>query len=181
MFLENIKSRSFHRPRKSTDTGYRLHRVTSVDTTLWSKPPTAAAGRLHATWNSPHAVRAWMCCFCQRIITGTKYVCYSITKNEEPCNKKQFKFVFSLDNSAVNMALPAFAAERRAATHCCGAVAAGCARRRPPSIDICCPHGAQQQTRCTSLLRSNGGTDGHRDTLPLHEPFTAYCGDSVKA
>jgi len=33
----------------------------------------------------------------------------------------------------------------------------------------------------TALLRSNGGTDGHRDTLPLHEPFTAYCEDSVKA
>jgi len=43
------------------------------------------------------------------------------------------------------MALPAFAAERRAAALCCGAVAA----RRPAmplSINISCPHGAQQQT-----------------------------------
>jgi len=41
--------------------------------------------------------------------------------------------VFSLINSAINMALPAFAAERRAATPCCGVVAAG---RLPLSIDI---------------------------------------------
>jgi len=50
------------------------------------------------------------------------------------------------------MALPAFAAERRAAALCCGAVAA----RRPAlplSINISCPHGAQQQTRHTPLLR----------------------------
>jgi len=34
--------------------------------------------------------------------------------------------VLSLVNSAVNRALSAFAAERRAAAPCCGAVAAGC-------------------------------------------------------
>jgi len=43
------------------------------------------------------------------------------------------------------MALPAFAAERRAAALCCGPV--------PLSINISCPHGAQQQTRHTPLLR----------------------------
>jgi len=31
------------------------------------------------------------------------------------------------------------------------------------SIDIACPLGAQQQTRCTPLLRSNDGTDGRTD------------------
>jgi len=42
------------------------------------------------------------------------------------------------------MALPAFAAERRAAPPCCGAIAAG----RPPLwIDVSCPYGTQQQTR----------------------------------
>ena len=37
------------------------------------------------------------------------------------------------------------------------------ARRPPLSIDISCPHGAQQQTRRTLLLRSNNGTDGRTD------------------
>jgi len=56
------------------------------------------------------------------------------------------------------MALPAFAAERRAAAMCCGAIAAG--RPAPPlSIDISYPHGAQQQTRRTPLLRSNDRID----------------------
>jgi len=58
--------------------------------------------------------------------------------------------VFSLVNSAVNVTLSAFAAERRAAATCCGAVAAG---RPPLLIDISCPHSAQQQTRRTPLLR----------------------------
>jgi len=62
----------------------------------------------------------------------------------------------SLANSAVNVTLPAFAAERRAAAPCCGA------RRPPLSIDISCPHGAQQQTCRTPLLRSDG-TDGRTD------------------
>jgi len=55
-------------------------------------------------------------------------------------------------------------------TPCCGAVAAG--HRRPPlSIDISCPHGAQQQTRRTPMLMSSDGrrtdrqTDG-RSTVP---------------
>jgi len=52
--------------------------------------------------------------------------------------------VFSLVNSAINMALPAFAATP---------LLLG-ARRPPLSIDISCPHSAQQQTRRTPLLRS---------------------------
>ena len=64
--------------------------------------------------------------------------------------------VFSLVNSAVNMTLPAFAAERRAAAPGCGAAAAG---RPALSIDIFCAYSAQQQTRRTQLLRLTDGTD----------------------
>jgi len=64
--------------------------------------------------------------------------------------------VFSLVNSAVNMTLPAFAAERRAADPGCGAAAAG---RPALSIDIFCAYCAQQQTRRTLLLRLTDGTD----------------------
>jgi len=49
------------------------------------------------------------------------------------------KCVVSLVKSAVHVALPAFAAQRRAAAPCCGAVAAG---RPPLSIDVSCLHGA---------------------------------------
>jgi len=60
--------------------------------------------------------------------------------------------MFSLIYSAIDMALPAFTAERRAAEGGgCGADAAG---HLPRSIIISCPHGAQQQTRRTPLLRS---------------------------
>jgi len=59
--------------------------------------------------------------------------------------------VFSLVNSAVNMTLPAFAADLG-----CGAAAAG---RPALSIDIFCAYGAQQQTRRTPLLRLTDGTD----------------------
>jgi len=38
----------------------------------------------------------------------------------------------------------------------CGAAAAG---RPALSIDIFCAYGAQQQTRCTPLLRSTDGTE----------------------
>jgi len=38
-------------------------------------------------------------------------------------------------------------------------VTAGCARRPPLSIDICCQHGTKQQTHRTPLLWSNDGTD----------------------
>jgi len=66
------------------------------------------------------------------------------------------KFLFSLVNSVVNMALPAFAAERRAAapgTHRCLAV-----------NQYLLPRGVQQQTRRTlPLMRSNDGTDGRTD------------------
>ena len=60
-----------------------------------------------------------------------------------------------LPTSADNVTLPAFAGKRRAAAP----LLLG-ARRPPLSIDICCPHGAQQQTRRTPRLRSNNGTDG---------------------
>jgi len=66
------------------------------------------------------------------------------------------KSVFSLVYSAVNVVLPAFAAERRAAASCCGAVAAG-HRYLLPS------RGAQERTRRTPLLRSIDGTDGRTD------------------
>jgi len=56
--------------------------------------------------------------------------------------------VFSLVNSADNVTLPAFAAERRAAAP----LLIG-ARRPPLSIAIFCVYGAQQQTRRTPLLR----------------------------
>jgi len=73
------------------------------------------------------------------------------------------KFVFSLVNSAVNMALPAFAAERRAAAP----LLLG-ARRLPLSIDISFPHDAQQQTRCTPLLISDSPNifDASRPLFP---------------
>jgi len=63
-------------------------------------------------------------------------------------------------SSAVNMTLPAFAAKRRAAAP----LLLG-ARRPPLSIDISCPHGAQQQTRRTPRLMSSDGrrTDGQTD------------------
>jgi len=77
--------------------------------------------------------------------------------------------VFSLVISAVSMALPAFAAERRAAAP----LLLG-SRRPPLSIDISCPHGAQQQTRRTLVLQSNNGTYRRTDTRPLHRPRYAY-------
>jgi len=77
--------------------------------------------------------------------------------------------VFSLVNSAVNMTLPALADERRAAAP----LLLG-ARRPPLSIDISYRHGAQQQTRRTSLLRSNDGTDRRTDTRPLRRPCSTY-------
>jgi len=83
--------------------------------------------------------------------------------------KLTHKSVFSVVNSAISMALRAFAAERRAAAP----LILG-ARCLPLSIDISGPHGDQQQTRHTPLLRSNDGTDGRRDgrtdALPLVDP-----------
>jgi len=55
------------------------------------------------------------------------------------------------------VALLAFAAERRAeAPLLLGS------RRSNESIDISCPHGAQQQN-CRTLRWSNDGTDGRKD------------------
>jgi len=56
------------------------------------------------------------------------------------------------------MALPAFAAKRRATAPFAAE------RRRPPlSTDISCPPGAQQQTRRTPQRLSNDGTDRRTD------------------
>jgi len=63
--------------------------------------------------------------------------------------------VFSLVNSAVNMTLPAFAAERRAAARAAALLLPGARRCR----SIFCAYGAQQQTRRTPLLRSTDGTN----------------------
>jgi len=65
--------------------------------------------------------------------------------------------VLQLPTSAVNVTLPAFAAERRAAG--CSAAAAGRA-----ATDISCPQGAQQQTRRTLL--SIEETDSSIDPAP---------------
>ena len=78
-----------------------------------------------------------------------------------PCHKSVYKTMFSLINSAINVALPTFAAQRR----CCWASL---------SIDISGPHGAQQQTHRTPLPQSNDGTDGQTDTRPLRRPCSAY-------
>ena len=79
-------------------------------------------------------------------------VSYRISK----LNKSMFSFFIS----AVNMTLPALAAERRAAApllqrRCCP----------PLLIDTVCPHGAQQQTRRTPLLRLEDGTNRQTDTV----------------
>jgi len=49
--------------------------------------------------------------------------------------------------------------QRDTARICCRTPLLLGARRPPLSIDISCPHGAQQQTRRTPRLRSNDGTD----------------------
>ena len=59
--------------------------------------------------------------------------------------------------SALDMTLPAFTAERRRA--CSTTLAA----RPQLSIDICCPQGAQQQTRRPPLLLLIDGTDRQTD------------------
>jgi len=61
--------------------------------------------------------------------------------------------------SYVNITLPAFAAERRAAAPLLHAER----RRKQLSIDVSCRRGAEQQTRRTPLLLSNDGTDRQTD------------------
>jgi len=66
------------------------------------------------------------------------------------------------------MTLPAFAA----AAPCCTAPA------EQQSISIFCPHGAQQQTRRTSVLLSIDGTDGRtpdRFIDPVAHSVEAVC------
>ena len=48
-------------------------------------------------------------------------------------------------------------------------------RRRQPSIDISCPRRAQQQTRWTSLMPSNDGTD-RRTTTTFYDAYRIQCG-----
>ena len=84
------------------------------------------------------------------------------------------KSAFSLINSAVNITLPTFAAEHRAAAP----LLLG-AWHSPRSINISCPHGAQQQTRQTPLQWSNDGTDRHTDTRPRHKPCSTYYAGNV--
>jgi len=69
------------------------------------------------------------------------------------------------------MALPACAAERRAADPRCGAVAAG---RPALSINMSSLYGAQQQTRRMPLLRSNDGTDRRTDGQTDADIHTNY-------
>ena len=57
------------------------------------------------------------------------------------------------------------------------------ARRPQLSIDICCPQGAQQQTRRPRLLLSIDGTDKWKDrrtdARPSHRPCSSYHTGSV--
>jgi len=76
--------------------------------------------------------------------------------------------MFSLVNSAVNTTLSAFAAERRAAAPCCGAVAAGLTavdRHLFP---------ARRLAANPPLLRSNDGTDRRTDARPFHKDFAPH-------
>jgi len=68
------------------------------------------------------------------------------------------------------MPLSAFAAERRAA-----ALLLLGPRRQPLSMDICCRHGAQQQTAVRPCCgRVIGQTDRQTDAPPLHKARSAY-------
>ena len=70
------------------------------------------------------------------------------------------KSVYSLINSPVSMALPAFAAERRAAAHL---LLSAVLQRPPLSIDTSCAPSTQQQNRRTPQRLSNDGTDRQTD------------------
>jgi len=99
--------------------------------------------------------------------------------------------LFSVVNPAVNMALPAFAAECRAAAP--GSAPSLLRGHSPLWIDISCQHGTQQQTRRTPLQRSNDGTDGRTDghclsvvqtdgRSTVHKPCSAnYVGSAKNA
>jgi len=65
---------------------------------------------------------------------------------------------------AVNVKLPAFAAERRHA----------CSTAPVVSIDISYQQGAQQQTHRPLLLLSINGADRWTDTRPFHRAYSAY-------
>jgi len=77
--------------------------------------------------------------------------------------------------SAVNMTLPAIAAEHHAAARAAAPLLLG-AQHLQLSIDISCLHGTQQQTHHMLLLWSTDGTgrwmdgrtDGWMDIRPFH-------------
>jgi len=81
--------------------------------------------------------------------------------------------------SAVNVTLPAFANERRAAALLLLSASAAGTRRRQLSIDISCPRGAQQQTCRPPLLLSTDVTDRRTDARPFHRPCSACYAGSV--
>jgi len=69
--------------------------------------------------------------------------------------------------------MSAFAAECRAAAPLLRS-ALTAVRPAPDAVDLDLrPHGAQQQTRRTPLLRLNDGTEGQMDAPPLHTPYFA--------
>ena len=85
-----------------------------------------------------------------------------------PITKSIKQVCVQLPTCADNVALPAFAAARRAAA----------APAVQQSIDISYPPGLQQQT-CRTLLQRANGTDSRTDTVPFHRPCSTYCAGSA--
>ena len=78
-------------------------------------------------------------------------------------------------SSALNMTLPAFAAECGRCSRC-RPTAAG-TRRSQLSTDICCPRpcsAANQPHAAAAVDRRDRRTDGQTDTRPLHRPCSTY-------
>ena len=107
----------------------------------------------------PHRSRYMLCNLGWCNITVINTLFHVLITDNIYCSKvkQKNKSLFSLVNLTVNIVLPAFAAEHRAA-----ALMLLGTWFPPLSIDISCPHGAQQQTHCM-LLWSNDETDGHAD------------------
>jgi len=76
-------------------------------------------------------------------------------------------------HSTVNVTLPAFDTERRAAAPL-PLSAGACYRSISPVLTA-----LDQQTRRTPLLLSIDGTDGRTDARPFHRPCSAYYAGSV--
>ena len=110
---------------------------------------------LHISWNTEVRIlhRTYRCPKTRRMVTIKNTV-----------RKLNIQVCVQLPKSAVNVALPAFAAERRAATSCCR----GAGRAAINRYFLFFPD-PQQQTSRTLLQRANGTdgrtnreTDGHR-------------------